>query len=85
MIPCALTSGPAERSLLVDHARSTDREREILNLIVAGKNNQEISGQLFLSLKTVRNYVSNIFIKLQVAEAIIRAREAGLGRDIPRA
>jgi DNA-binding NarL/FixJ family response regulator len=60
----------------------TDREREILNLIAAGRNNQEIAGQLFLSLKTVRNYVSNILTKLQVsdrAQAIIRAREAGLG------
>jgi len=60
----------------------TDREREILDLIAAGKNNQEIAGHLFLSLKTVRNYVSNIFTKLQVADraqAIIRAREAGLG------
>ena len=60
----------------------TDREREILDLIAAGRNNQEIAGQLFLSLKTVRNYVSNILTKLQVsdrAQAIIRAREAGLG------
>ena len=60
----------------------TDREREILGLIAAGRNNQEIAGQLFLSLKTVRNYVSNILTKLQVsdrAQAIIRAREAGLG------
>ncbi len=62
----------------------TDREREILDLIAAGRNNQEIAGRLFLSLKTVRNYVSNIFAKLQVADrpqAIIRARESGLGRE----
>jgi len=54
-----------------------------LNLIAAGKNNQEIAETLYLSLKTVRNYVSNIFTKLQVADraqAIVRAREAGLGR-----
>jgi DNA-binding NarL/FixJ family response regulator len=60
----------------------TDREREILDLIAAGRNNQEIAGQLFLSLKTVRNYVSSIFTKLQVgdrSQAVIRAREAGLG------
>ena len=64
----------------------TDREREILHLIAAGKNNQEIAASLFLSLKTVRNYVSNIFTKLQVADrahAIVRAREAGLGREGP--
>ena len=62
----------------------TDREREILDLIAAGKNNQEIAESLFLSQKTIRNYVSNIFTKLQVtdrARAIVRAREAGLGQD----
>ena len=61
----------------------TEREREILALIAAGRNNQEIAERLFLSLKTVRNYVSNIFSKLQVADraqAILRAREAGLGQ-----
>jgi DNA-binding NarL/FixJ family response regulator len=60
----------------------TDREREILDLIAAGHTNQEIASQLFLSLKTVRNYVSSILTKLQVsdrAQAIVRAREAGLG------
>ena len=64
----------------------TEREREILDLLAAGKNNQEIAEELFLSLKTVRNYVSNIFTKLQVvdrAQAIVRAREAGLGQDEP--
>ena len=62
----------------------TDREREILDLIAAGKNNQEIARSLFLSVKTVQNYVSDIFTKLQVADraqAIVRAREAGLGQD----
>jgi DNA-binding NarL/FixJ family response regulator len=61
----------------------TDREREILDLVAAGRNNQEIAESLYLSLKTVRNYVSNIFTKLQVsdrAQAVVRAREAGLGR-----
>jgi DNA-binding NarL/FixJ family response regulator len=60
----------------------TDREREILNLIAQGHNNPEIAVQLVLSPSTVRNYVSNIFGKLQVADraqAIVRAREAGLG------
>jgi DNA-binding NarL/FixJ family response regulator len=61
----------------------TAREREILDLIARGRTNQEIARELYLSPKTVRNHISNIFTKLQVADrsqAIIRAREAGLGR-----
>jgi DNA-binding NarL/FixJ family response regulator len=60
----------------------TDREREILGLIARGRPNPAIARELFLSPKTVANYVSAIFAKLQVAdraEAMIRAREAGLG------
>jgi DNA-binding NarL/FixJ family response regulator len=60
----------------------TEREREILILIAQGQNNTEIATRLVLSPHTVRNYVSNIFSKLQVADraqAIIRARDAGLG------
>lgn len=62
----------------------TPREREILSLIAAGRANAQIASALFLSPKTVRNNVSNIFAKLHVAdraEAIVRAREAGLGRS----
>jgi len=60
----------------------TDREREIRNLIAQGHPNPSIARQLSLSTKTVGNYVSNIFTKLQVrdrVQAVIRAREAGLG------
>jgi DNA-binding NarL/FixJ family response regulator len=60
----------------------TDREREVLALIAQGYTNTAIADRLFLSPKTVRNHVSSIFSKLQVAgrgEAIVRAREAGLG------
>ena len=60
----------------------TDREREILGLIAQGHPNPSIARTLSLSPKTVANYVSAIFAKLQVAdraEAMIRAREAGLG------
>ena len=62
----------------------TDREREILALLSQGHNNAEIAQHLVLSPKTVRNHLSNIFNKLQVADraqAIIRAREAGLGQN----
>ncbi len=62
----------------------TAREREILTLIAQGDTNAEIAAQLTLSIKTVRNHVSNIFSKLQVADrvqAAIRAREAGFGNE----
>jgi DNA-binding NarL/FixJ family response regulator len=61
----------------------SDREREVLDLMAAGHPNAEIAGRLYLSDKTVRNYVTSVFAKLGVrdrAEAIVRAREAGLGR-----
>ena len=64
----------------------TEREREILAHVAQGWSNQEIATALVVSLKTVRNHVSNIFSKLQVVDrtqAILRAREAGLGqRDL---
>jgi DNA-binding NarL/FixJ family response regulator len=62
----------------------TQREEEVLSLVAQGKSNQQIARQLFVSLKTVRNHVSNILLKLQVADraqAVIRARDAGMGRD----
>ena len=60
----------------------TEREVEVLGLIAQGRTNEEIALHLTLSLKTIRNHVSNIFSKLQVADraqAVLRAREAGLG------
>jgi len=60
----------------------SDREREVLDLLAAGLPNPEIARRLYLSEKTVRNYVSGVLTRLSVstrAEAVVRAREAGLG------
>ncbi|MBB2947090.1 DNA-binding NarL/FixJ family response regulator [Actinoplanes lutulentus] len=60
----------------------TPSERGVLQLMARGLSNETIAAQLSLSSKTVRNYVSNVFSKLHVvsrAQAIVRARDAGLG------
>jgi DNA-binding NarL/FixJ family response regulator len=67
----------------------TDREREVLAEIARGASNASIGLHLGISVKTVRNHVSTILSKLMVvdrAQAIVRAREAGLGvrDDRPR-
>lgn len=60
----------------------TDRERAVLELVADGLGNATIARRLGLSIKTVRNYLSRIFAKLQIAdrtEAAVQARRAGLG------
>jgi DNA-binding NarL/FixJ family response regulator len=64
----------------------TDREREILMLMTHGLSNHAIADRLVVSLKTIRNHVSNIFSKLKVADraqAMSVARKAGLGSAEP--
>lgn len=63
----------------------TVREREVLDLVAAGLDNLSIARRLAVSSKTVRNHLSNILTKLQVADraqAIVRAREAGMGGSV---
>lgn len=60
----------------------TPRQREILTQVARGLDNREIAQSLGLSEKTVRNNSANIYDKLGVskrAQAIVRARDAGLG------
>jgi DNA-binding NarL/FixJ family response regulator len=62
----------------------TEREIDVLDRVAAGLDNPSIAGALFLSEKTVRNYVSSVFAKLHVdsrSEAIVLARDAGLGKN----
>jgi DNA-binding NarL/FixJ family response regulator len=73
------TAAPAAPAIF---PQLTGREREVLELVAQGRSNADIAGKLHLSQKTVRNHVSNILTKLQVADraqAIVRARDAGLG------
>jgi DNA-binding NarL/FixJ family response regulator len=78
------TSTQAEKTSQAAFPELTPREHEILELIADGKSNAEIAEKLTLSLKTVRNHVSNILNKLQVSDrlqAALRAREAGMGGE----
>ncbi len=61
------------------------REREVVDLIAAGRDNAQIAARLALSEKTVRNNITRIFVKLGVetrAQAIVLAREHGFGKDL---
>lgn len=72
------------RELAAAFPELTAREREVLDLLAQGLTNSAIAERLSLSAKTVRNQVSAVFGKLQVAdraEAIVKARQAGLGRE----
>jgi DNA-binding NarL/FixJ family response regulator len=74
--------------LRTQHARAahlltelTPREREILGMIAEGKRNKEIADALYITEKTVKNYISNILFKLQVnsrTEAALLAVRHGL-------
>ena len=90
--------GPEVAARVVDHFAAgagsrtaafpalTEREREVLALIAAGKGNATIAHELMINLKTVRNHVSNIFTKLQVSDrssAIVKARRAGMSDEGP--
>jgi DNA-binding NarL/FixJ family response regulator len=72
-------ASPESSSVL---ANLSEREQALLTLIAQGYTNSAIAERLVLSPKTVRNYISEIYSKLQVADrvqAVLRARESGLG------
>lgn len=79
---CDFFSTPRPPGPVESFPELTAREAEVLDLMASGMNNPDIARRLHLSPKTVRNHISNIFLKLHVAdrpEAIIRARDAGMG------
>ena len=74
--PMGLEAVPADRL----PGELTARELEILRMLAGGYQNDEIAARLVLSPKTVRNYVSNVYSKLQVKgrrEAIIWYERGG--------
>jgi DNA-binding NarL/FixJ family response regulator len=65
----------------------TPRERDVLAALASGQRNAQIATSLDMAEKTVRNHVSSILLKLQVADrtaAALKAQAAGLGTEAPR-
>jgi LuxR family transcriptional regulator, maltose regulon positive regulatory protein len=59
----------------------SERELQVLQLVAAGKSNREISGQLFVTVDTVKKHLTHVFNKLGVGsrtQAVARARGLGL-------
>lgn len=73
--------GTTDPSSAYPFPKLSEREREVLDLLVAGKRTNEIATALFVSPKTVSNQLTSIYGKLGVAdrtEAILLGREQGL-------
>ncbi|MEU6237360.1 response regulator transcription factor [Kitasatospora sp. NPDC047058] len=74
--------GPAPRPRSYPFPQLSDRERDVLEHLAAGRSNTAIARELALASKTISNRISSIFGKLGVADraqAIVVARDAGLG------
>jgi len=72
---------PVATTLPPGFADLSDREREVLAMIGAGRSNSEIAADLVISMATVKTHVRHIFAKLDLrdrAQAVVAARDAGL-------
>jgi DNA-binding NarL/FixJ family response regulator len=72
---------PVATTLPPGFAELSDREREVLAMIGAGRSNSEIAAELVISMATVKTHVRHIFAKLDLrdrAQAVVAARDAGL-------
>ncbi|WP_328855442.1 response regulator transcription factor [Microbispora hainanensis] len=64
----AMLAGPADREQADAGSALTDREREVLRLLAAGRSNREIARELVVAEKTVKTHVSNVLMKLGVQD-----------------
>lgn len=66
---------------LIQKLELSKREMEILNLMALGHSNEEIAGEIFVSLSTVKSHNQNLFFKLDVkrrTQAVEKARRLNL-------
>jgi ATP/maltotriose-dependent transcriptional regulator MalT len=71
---CALEEpSPTQTAVAADPAGLTVRELEVLRLIAAGRSNQEIAAEIFLSVRTVERHISTIYGKIGVHGRVARA------------
>ena len=55
---------------ICNELKITNREKEIIELIIEGKEHKEISNELKISINTVRNHIQNIYEKCQVQNKV---------------
>ncbi len=73
------TSGMTQPSMQLLIEPLTTREVEVLKLIEAGCSNQDIAGQLVISMPTVKRHISNIYAKLGVES---RTQAIAIGKEL---
>ena len=72
---------PAQPQSQADKLGLTERERDVLRLIVVGRNNSEIASELYVSEATVKTHINHIFAKLGARDrthAVVLAHQLGL-------
>ena len=72
---------PTQPSAKATELGLTDRERDVLRLVVQGRNNSEIAAELFVSEATVKTHINHLFSKLGArdrAQAVVLAHQFGL-------
>ncbi|MBK8556245.1 MAG: response regulator transcription factor [Lewinellaceae bacterium] len=82
-LPRSFRPFPAQRGHAETKLRLSKREQEVLELLSKGLSNEDIAGELFLSLSTVKTHASNLFAKLDVNSRIQAIQRAKLLKIIP--